>query len=201
MATDHPAGTPAEESPLLVRSMQRLEQTAGLDRVVRRLAPASEALLRSPARRNVLQGTWLGHAVHPILTDLPLGLWTSTTVLDLLGGRRARPAAQLLLGLGVGAAVPAAVTGFAEWGSTAPRERRVGVVHAAANSAGLGLYAGSFLARRRGHHRTGVLMALAGGAAAAIGGYLGGHLIEVRKVSSRHPVFEGDVPVPPPDLY
>ncbi len=53
------------------------------------------------ACRDLLTGRWLGHAVHPVLTDLPIGFWTSAFTLDLIGGRRSRAAAQRLVGLGV----------------------------------------------------------------------------------------------------
>src|SRR5947208_10573528 len=51
--------------------------------------------------KNVLSGTWLGHQLHPVLTDLPIGAWTMATALDLTGGRRADAAARRLVGLGV----------------------------------------------------------------------------------------------------
>jgi uncharacterized membrane protein len=147
-------------------------------------------LLADPARRDALHGTWLGHAVHPIMTDLPIGFWTSAVTLDVLGGRQSRPAATRLVGLGLAAAVPTALTGLAEWGVAPRRDQRTGLVHAAANTVALGLYAASYRARRGGRHGRGVLLGVAGGAAAGVGGYLGGHLTSARKVSTRHPAFE-----------
>lgn len=169
---------------------RRVEESPGLDRFARALRPAADTLIASPGRRYLLHGQWLGHAVHPLLTDLPIGFWTSVNVLDLVGGRQSRPAARRLLALGVLSAVPTVVTGVAEWATTGQREKRVGVVHAAANAVALGLYAASYSARRRDRHAQGVVLALAGGGAASVGGYLGGHLTAVRKVSSRHPAFE-----------
>ena len=43
--------------------------------------------------KDVLSGTWLGHALHPMLTDIPIGSFTSGSLLDVFGGKRARPAA------------------------------------------------------------------------------------------------------------
>ncbi|WP_378079966.1 DUF2231 domain-containing protein [Aeromicrobium camelliae] len=180
--------------PRLVRWTQKLEEDAGLDPYVARLGAVADRLIASPTRRELLHGTRIGHGIHPLMTDLPLGMWTSAIVLDLLGGRPARPAARRLIGLGILAAVPTATTGVAEWAVTGKREQRVGIVHAAANSASLTCFAGSFLARRRGHHTRGVLYALAGGLAAGVGGYLGGHLTEVRKVSTWHPAFGDEDP-------
>jgi hypothetical protein len=116
-------------------------------------------------------------------------------VLDFVGGRTCRTASRRLIALGVISAVPTAVTGLAEWARTTGGERRVGFVHALGNTIALGLYAASWTARRRGSHVRGVMLGLAGGAAATAAGYLGGHLTAARKVSSRHPAF--DQPSPP----
>lgn len=180
-------------SNALVRAARRVESLDGLDRVDRALRPAAEALIRPPRARAVLHGHWLGHGVHPLMTDFPLGLWTSGTVLDLVGGPQARPAARRLIGLGVLAALPTALTGWAEWGGIdVQRDRRTGLVHAAVNATALNLYLASWVARRRDRQRRATALALAGGVAATVGGFLGGHLTEVRKVSSRHPDFEAD---------
>ena len=176
---------------ILVRIARRVEEASGLDAADRALRPAAEALIRPPRARAALHGHWLGHAVHPLMTDLPIGTWTSSALLDLLGGYDARPAARRLIGLGILAALPTALTGAAEWGAVDEvRDRRTGLVHAAANTVALALYTRSWLARRRGDHAHGVRLALAGGAAAGAGGFLGGHLTEARKVSSRNPEFE-----------
>lgn len=183
----HPGGTPPA-----VDVMERIEAATALDAPARVVQRLSDVLLADPERRRLLHGTWLGHALHPPLTDLPVGLWTSVSVLDLVGGKASRPAATRLLGLGLMAAVPTAVTGLAEWGVAEQREQRVGLVHAAANAVALGLYAASFAARRRGSHGRGVLLGLAGSTASTAGGYLGGHLTSARKVSTRHPAFDDD---------
>jgi len=173
----------------LVDLVQRIEGSPGLDApgaVVEKLA---RAVARPGAAHDLLVGTWLGHALHPLMTDVPIGLWTSASVLDLVGGRSSRPAARRLVGLGVAAAVPTAATGLAEWLHADAASRRVGVVHANANSVGLAFYGASFLARRRGRHARGVALALAGGVAVAVGGYLGGHLAVARKAGTRDPRF------------
>jgi uncharacterized membrane protein len=176
--------------PATVRLAQLVEESALLDLPIKVLKPLATKLLDSPDREYALRGMWLGHAIHPLLTDLPLGMWTSATVLDLLGGSDSRGSARKLVGLGIAASVPTAVTGFAEWGATdGQRERRVGVVHAVANSTALALYTASWRARRR-DIGSGKLLAIAGGLAGVVGGFFGGHLTEVRKVSSHHPAFD-----------
>ncbi len=177
-------------APAVVEWTRRMERAGALDGLVRLVRPVADTLVEDPRRRDLLRGMWLGHALHPVLTDVALGFLVSTNVLDLVGGKQSRPAAQRLVALGLLSAVPTAVTGLSEWAGTGEREQRVGVVHATANTVALGLYAASWRARQQDRHGRGVALGLAGSAAAAVGGYLGGHLAAVRAVSSRHPGFE-----------
>jgi uncharacterized membrane protein len=160
---------------------QNLEENESLDRVVARDRPFGDWFVAEPARRDLLRGAWLGHAVHPTITDVPIGLWTAAVTLDLLGGKSARPAAQRLVGLGVLAAAPTAWTGWAEWSGAPAGQQRVGVVHVAA----FGLTATGFItswrARRRGEHARGVALGLASAASLVVTGFLGGHLSAIRK--------------------
>ena len=141
-------------------------------------------------RGSVLRGEWLGHAVHPVLTDVVIGTWTSATLLDVLGGPEMSAAAQRLIGTGLLAAGPTAWTGWAEWSAAGSREKRVGLVHAATNGVAISIFAASWFARRRSRHGTGRQLALAGTAVSAVGAYLGGHLIEGRKVASRDSAYD-----------
>jgi nitrite reductase/ring-hydroxylating ferredoxin subunit len=111
-----------------------------------------------------------------LLTDVPIGAWTSSLILDAVGGRQSRRAADRLIAVGILAALPTAATGIADWGDTQAKERRVGMVHAVANTTALALFSGSLLARRRGRRARGIAFSLAGGGALGLGGYLGGHL-------------------------
>ena len=95
-----------------------------------------------------------------MLTDLPIGFWTSAFVLDIVGGKRSRPAAELLVGLGVLSALPTAASGAADWSDTDGGSRRVGLVHAAANTSAVVLYAWSWNARRQNRHARGVALGL-----------------------------------------
>jgi uncharacterized membrane protein len=176
--------------PLPTRLTVELEGEERLDPVVDAVRQVTRPLADSPAGP-ALRGEWMGHALHPTLTDLPLGLWTATSVLDLVGGANARPAAQRLLGVGLIAAGPTALSGWAEWQQAGTSAQRVGLVHAALNITAVGLYAGSWGARRRGRHGLGVALALLGAGAASAGGYLGGHLALVRDVASRPPALDG----------
>jgi uncharacterized membrane protein len=179
-----------DETPKVVRWTAALEDATALDRPVTALQPVVQALFGSGTRGSLLRGDWLGHAVHPLLTDVVIGTWTSANLLDLVGGADARSSAQRLIGTGLLAAGPTAWTGWAEWSAAGPRAKRVGLVHAVTNGAVIGLYAASWTARRHGRHGSGVRLGLAGAALAGVGAYLGGHLAAARKVGSHHPAFD-----------
>ncbi|MFD3679194.1 DUF2231 domain-containing protein [Streptomyces sp. NPDC058613] len=97
--------------------------------------------------RDVLHGRWLGHPVHPLMVQLPMGSWVSAAVLECVPGRQR--AARALVGVGIVAALPAEAAGWTDWAELRRPQMRVGLVHAAANAAGVALYALSFAARAR----------------------------------------------------
>ncbi len=185
-----------ERSPAVVDWILRLEDAAGLDTPVRALEPPVRALFGTGTRGSVLRGDWLGHAVHPVLTDLVIGTWTSATLLDLVGGAESSTAARRLIATGLLAAGPTAWTGWAEWSAAGPRDKRVGLVHAVTNGVAIGVYAASWQARRRGRHGSGAALALAGAAVSGVGAYLGGHLAAARKVGSHDPAFDDSLSQP-----
>jgi nitrite reductase/ring-hydroxylating ferredoxin subunit/uncharacterized membrane protein len=162
---------------ILSDAADRVGRDARLDRLAGPVGDAVRQALGGQPAKDVLSGTWLGHPLHPVLTDLPIGFWTSAFTLDLVGGRRSRRAATQLVAWGVLSAVPTAVTGAADWGDTTGPARRVGLVHATANSAAVACYAASWWSRVRGRHARGVALGLAGATAATVGAYLGGHLM------------------------
>jgi nitrite reductase/ring-hydroxylating ferredoxin subunit/uncharacterized membrane protein len=172
---------------------ERLERVEAVDPFVQRAVRVVTAALPRGAVKDVLHGVRLGHPLHPALTDLPLGLWTSALVLDLVGGKRARPGADVLVGIGVAAAVPTAVAGAADWSELNQPEQRTGLVHAVANLTATALFGLSFVARRRGRRAGGVALGLAGATAASLGGYLGGHLVFRRAAGVNH---AADAPEP-----
>lgn len=193
-ATASPQPQPAGEAARgLVSAMRRLEAEPRIDGGARIVEAVAGRVVRSDRVAAVLRGSPIGHALHPLLTDFPLGAWMSASFLDLFGGRHARRASQRLIGFGLLAAAPTAAAGLAEWQTTSgTKARRVGVVHAAVNSTATVLYGSSWLARRRGAHSRGVLLGVAGGLVATAGGYLGGHLSLVRKVGTADRGFGPD---------
>lgn len=172
------------------RAVTRIEQVDLLDRFADPLTATVRRALTAGPLKDALSGTWLGHTLHPLLTDVPIGAWVSSLILDCAGGRQSRVASDRLIAAGILAAVPAAVTGTADWGDTQPKERRVGIVHAVANLSALALYCASLRARRRGRRPLGVALSLAGAAALGAGGHLGGHLSYVRGLGVDRTAFQ-----------
>src|SRR5690606_17177078 len=99
------------------------------------------------------------------------------------GGPESEPAADLLVKIGLISALPAALTGLNDWSDTIGKDRRIGYVHALANSASLTLYAASAAARARGKRGMGKALGFAGLGMLAVGGYLGGHLAYAKGVN------------------
>ena len=161
---------------ILRKTVRRLEQLEALDKVAKPLAGAVGRAVRPRVVRNLLSGTDLGHPLHPVLTDLPIGAWVMSALLDAAGGPAAEGAADLLVTAGVAAAVPTAAAGLNDWSDTAGPETRVGLVHATVNTAALSLYLASVIARARGRRRGGKALGLAGLGVLTGGAYLGGHL-------------------------
>jgi hypothetical protein len=184
-----------ERPPAIVRWTLGLERAAVLDGPVRAIEPTIRAAFGTGARASVLRGEWLGHAVHPVLTDVVIGTWSSASLLDLFGGPSSARSAQRLVGTGLLAVGPTAWTGWAEWSAAGSRDKRVGLVHAATNAVAIGAYAASWLARRRGAHGAGVGLGLAGLTVSGVGAYLGGHLAAARKVGSHDPAYDRAPPV------
>jgi nitrite reductase/ring-hydroxylating ferredoxin subunit/uncharacterized membrane protein len=140
--------------------------------------------------QNALNGVWLGHPLHPVLTDLPIGFWTAALAfdaLDVLGGQhRLRPAADVALGAGIGTALGAATTGLADWQFTSDESRRVGLVHGVLNTLALALNTVSFILRRRGWRTAGRGLSLAGYVFVSFAAYLGGHLVYGDQIGVDH---------------
>jgi len=170
----------------LYAAAQRLGRVEALDRAARPLARAVTRVVRPGPLKDALTGAWLGHPLHPLLTDIPIGSFTSATVLDVLAGARSAPAADTLVAVGLAAAVPTALAGATDWSDTYGDDQRIGVVHAVANTVGLGCYALSLAARRRGARGAATALGLAGLSSMTVAGYLGGFLGYSRGVGVNH---------------
>jgi nitrite reductase/ring-hydroxylating ferredoxin subunit len=179
------------DKPRLHRLASATGELDALDAPAKRLAKAVRSALPGGPVKDVLSGTFLGHPLHPLLTDLPIGSWTSALMLDWIGGRESRTAARRLTAAGILAALPTAVSGLSDWADTevsSPTVRRTGMAHAAANVTALGCFTASYFARRRGDGGRG--LALTGLGALVAGGHLGGHMAYVEGVGVNQTAFE-----------
>lgn len=140
--------------------------------------------------KGLLAGTWLGHPLHPAITDVPLGSWTATAVLDLAeaatGNRQIGTGADATLAIGLIAALGAAVTGLSDWHYTVDRQRRVGLAHGLLNLSAAGLYAVSLGARAGGNRSAGRSLALIAYATGLFSAWLGGDLVYDQHLGVNH---------------
>jgi nitrite reductase/ring-hydroxylating ferredoxin subunit/uncharacterized membrane protein len=167
-----------------------IEGWSSLDPLSGKLAGWVEKVTAPRLVKNALSGGWLGHQLHPALTDVPIGAWAMATVVDAIGGEKGAEVSRQLVGVGILGAVPAAWTGASDWSSSYGPEQRVGLVHALTNSAGTLLQLASWVARRRGRHGTGAGLSAVGLGATGVAAYLGGHLTLVRGVGVNHTAFQ-----------
>ncbi|MDI6102810.1 Rieske (2Fe-2S) protein [Actinoplanes sp. NEAU-A12] len=184
---------------MLRQVLTRLEQAHALDGASDRLQAAVSATVRPRPLRDLLHGKWLGHPLHPVLVQVPVGAFISAAVLDLLPSRSGSPsrsrfgslsgfrsgsapassgdrAVTALIAAGLAGVAPAVMAGLVDWSEMTKDRRRVGLVHAAANTVAVGLYAGSLVARLTGRATAGKALAFAGLSVAGTGAFLGGHL-------------------------
>ncbi|PPK97438.1 nitrite reductase/ring-hydroxylating ferredoxin subunit [Kineococcus xinjiangensis] len=167
--------------------MDRLTELTALDPVAERLSDLVHSTIPAPVR-DLLHGVPLGHPAHPAMAMLPAGAWLSSAVLDLADvvspSRSRASAAALLAGVGVAAALPTALAGLVDWSDLHSDQKRMGLVHAAANEVAVALVSVGVVRHLRG--RGGRRWRLAGTAAASLGALIGGHLATRWAVGANH---------------
>jgi nitrite reductase/ring-hydroxylating ferredoxin subunit/uncharacterized membrane protein len=146
----------------------------------------SKTFLESPLKplKNFLNGTWLEHPLHPVITDIPVGAWTTAMVLDLatlaFGEHKLGKASGIAIGLGTLGAGASIASGLMDYTDTDPPEDTVVLTHGLVNVTATLLFATSYLLRQRNGWRTEpshVALSALGYTAVVIGGFLGGSLI------------------------
>ena len=175
-----------------------VERQEWLEPVESGLQKAVSSAYRStgtPGRKveNFLHGVWLGHPLHPVLTDIPLGGFTAALVLDIAeasGARGVARGADIAVEVGLAGAAGAALTGLTDWHVTDGDARRVGVVHGLLNLTSTGLYIASLVQRKAGNRATGRALAFAGFAISSAAAWLGGHLVYSKQVGVNHTAGE-----------
>jgi nitrite reductase/ring-hydroxylating ferredoxin subunit len=144
--------------------------------------------------KNAAHGVWLGHPLHPVFTDLPLGAWTTGLVLDAVASRNRdrgmERAADVAIAVGLAGAAAAAVTGLTDWSETDGRARRTGLVHGLLNIAATTLYAASYVLRKSGSRSSGQTCAVAGYGIAVGAAWFGGDLVYDQRIGVNHAAAE-----------
>jgi nitrite reductase/ring-hydroxylating ferredoxin subunit/uncharacterized membrane protein len=179
-----------------------IESQAWLDRIAEPMQHAVSGMLRpgpiGTPLRNILNGTFLGHPLHPALTDVPIGSWTFAFLADVLdslpGGQRLRPGATLAVGLGIAGALGSQLSGLADWSHTEGTTRRLGMTHGLLNLVATALYGGSLTLRLRGKHAAARAVASIGYGTVLFSAYLGGELAYHCRLGVDHGTFDSAVP-------
>lgn len=177
------------------RNLEVLSNQPWVDRVGKPLSEAVRNLFTNSGAagrtaKNALHGVWLGHPLHPVLTDVPIGAWTTALALDArhaaTGDHGYARAADFAIGVGLVAAVGAAVTGLNDWSETEGRSRRLGLLHGLLNVTATAFVATSYWLRRNGSRAAGRGAALAGYGVAMGAAYLGGNLVYRERIGVTH---------------
>jgi len=130
-----------------------------------------------PALRDFLNGTWLGHPVHPMLTDVPIGALILGSTLDVVD----QPvAAAWAIGIGFVSMLAAALAGYADYIDLSGTGKRIGALHSTLMLAATLLYLVSLGARLSWwplFENGAALAAGVGLVLVVVGGYLGGELV------------------------
>ena len=139
---------------------------------------------------DVLHGTWLGHPLHPVLTDVVVGSWVLASLFDLMSlgddSRRAEKAADTLTAVGTVSAVPTVLAGLADYSAIRRPAAGTALAHALLNGTSFVLYLLSLRARRAGQRDQGMVLSAGALGVATASAYLGGHLVFNQQVGVNH---------------
>jgi len=175
--------------------IKAVEQQETLDQLSEQLQPLVLDAFKAagPAGRqvkNILHGTWLGHPLHPALTDVPVGAWTAAFALDAMesisGRKELGAGADVAIAVGLVGAAGAAVTGLTDWAETGGTARKVGLLHGILNVGATALYTTSLVLRRKKKRSAGLGFAMLGYAISSAAAYLGGHLVFGEQIGVNH---------------
>ena len=178
-------------------ALARIDPPLELDAVAKPLSEAVVAAYRNAgpvgnAVKNAMHGVWLGHPLHPVLTDIPIGAWGTTLALDAkaaaTGDASYARAADYALAFGLAGAVGSAVTGLTDWSETDGRAKRVGLLHGLLNLTATALMATAYMLRRREDRKAGEVCTVAGIGVAVAAAYLGGNLVYGERIGVTHAV-------------
>jgi nitrite reductase/ring-hydroxylating ferredoxin subunit/uncharacterized membrane protein len=151
---------------------------------LQKVVGGSYKLLGAPGHtlKTFVHGTWLGHPLHPLITDVPIGAWTLAVLFDIIylfnRSHTWVSAADLTIFVGLLGALGAVVSGYTDWNETVDHERRVGITHGLLNTVVVIVYLVSLIIRVTGGSRgLAIVLAFVGYALVATAAYLGGDLV------------------------
>ena len=128
------------------------------------------------------------HPIHPMLVVLPIGLWVTALVFDIIYAATGRPsmrtAAFWNVGAGVIGALLAAIPGFVDWLSLTGRAARIATYHMLLNLGAVALFAVNWFVRTRvdADSPWPLVLSIVGVIGVAVSGWLGGELVYVHRV-------------------
>ena len=149
--------------------------------------------------KSLLSGTWLGHPLHPLITDIPIGAWVLTALFDIIwlispaSYSWAAQGAALVLLIGVLGGLAAVVTGSADWSDTYGAERRTGLWHLLLNVSALILYMISLVFRFYApgwESLTGAILGFIAVVTVTVGSYFGGAMVFGNGTGVNHTAWE-----------
>lgn len=174
-------------------TITRVADSTELDRIAEPLSRAVRGAYAAAGPvgerlKDTAHGVWLGHPLHPVFTDIPIGAWTTALALDAAadGDPGMQRAATFAMGVGLAGAVGAAVTGLTDWSETQGESRRLGLVHGLLNIAATTLMAAAYFRRRQRPDAAARACAWTGLAVAAGSAYLGGNLVYDQRLGVTH---------------
>jgi nitrite reductase/ring-hydroxylating ferredoxin subunit len=164
---------------------------SGADAVKSAVRKAYEGLgSASVPVRNFLHGVWLGHPLHPVITDIAVGAYTVTAILDVAEATGAEkqiaPATDIALTTGVLSGLGEALAGVTDWHVLKGKPKRIGFLHMLFNLSATALYIGSLLARKSGSRGLGRALGWTAYGTIFGGAYLGGNLVFVKNIGVDH---------------
>jgi nitrite reductase/ring-hydroxylating ferredoxin subunit/uncharacterized membrane protein len=187
--------TPTEAAPAPQPFAERFSDR--LQQIVQTLIGAQ----RKPPRRlkSFLNGTWFGHPLHPMITDIPIAAWIFAALFDILWLISpdmfdwAARGAEITVLVGLLGAVGAAITGLTDWSDTYGSERRVGLNHAIFNICATVLYVISLVLRllqAPGDSLLAAIVGFVGVLCVMYAAYLGGELVFSKGTGVNHTAWE-----------
>jgi nitrite reductase/ring-hydroxylating ferredoxin subunit/uncharacterized membrane protein len=137
---------------------------------------------------DILHGTWLGHPLHPLFTDITIGAWVIGALLDAKteteDSERYKWASGRLQEIGIIAALPTAISGLTDFSTIPKPASKTASLHGLINIAGVGLNTASLIRRRRG--QGGRMLSLTALGLTAVSAMMGGMLVYKHGVGTDH---------------